>query len=229
MSPSTRPKRRSRSSGDSICAASTLALKLGACRVDGVDDEVGERFLLARVVPAAAVGQMRRHVLHEQARDVLARRRQRGVQRRGDQHLHHRLARPAVHARIEIGALQVVERRADDDAGAVVVLRVACPGGREIRQLGQRHVHAERAGARLDAGETARAVSGVDGARRARDRGTAASGATLAATARAKISSPTVEHDAASPCRPRSISACDLGARCGSRRRAPRAAAPWPA
>ena len=95
-----------------------------------VDDEIGEGLLLARVGPAAAIGQMRRHVLHEQARDVLARGRQRRIERRGDQHLDDRLARPAGHARIEIGALQIVERRPDDDAGAVVVLRVRARAGR---------------------------------------------------------------------------------------------------
>ena len=54
-------------------------------------------------------------------------------------------ARPAVRARVEVGAVHVGERRRDDDAGGVMVgARLARAGG-EIRQLGQRDVHAERA------------------------------------------------------------------------------------
>ena len=71
--------------------------------------------------------------------------------------------RPAVRARIEIGALQIVERRADDDAGAVVVLRRLAGAAEEVRQLRQRHVHAEGARAGLDAGEAATQL-GLDGA-----------------------------------------------------------------
>ena len=106
----------------------TLALKLGACAVDRLDHEVGK--LLLGIVPAPAAGQLRRGVLHEQARHMPAGRRQRGIERGRDQHLHHRLLRPAMGAGVQIGALQVVERRADDDARAVVVLRGPCPAGR---------------------------------------------------------------------------------------------------
>ena len=73
------------------------------------------------------------------------------VERRGDQHLDHRLARPAAGAGIEIGAIQVGDGRTDDYAGAVMVLQVRAGPAAEVRQLGQRDVHAERAGAGLDA------------------------------------------------------------------------------
>ena len=49
--------------------------------------------------------------------------------------------------RVEEGAVHVVEARADDDAGGVMLgPRLAGQAGK-IRQLGERHVHAERAGA----------------------------------------------------------------------------------
>ena len=99
------------------------------------------------VVPRRAVRQLRRDMLAEQARDVLARRRQRVVERRGDQHLDDRLPRPAVRARVEIGALHVGEARRDDDAGGVMLGELAARQAGEIRQLGKRDVHAERAGA----------------------------------------------------------------------------------
>ncbi len=76
-----------------------------------------------------------------------ARRRQRVVERRGDDHLDDRLAAPAVPARIVIGAIHVAEARRQDDAGGVMVRRRAARQRREARQLRQRDVHAERAGA----------------------------------------------------------------------------------
>src|SRR5215470_2815816 len=101
MSPSTRPKRRSRSSGESTWVPMMLALKVG-------------EFALG-VVPAAAAGQARGDVLHEQAGHVAAGRCQRVIERRWYQHLDHRPPRPAVLARVEVGAVEVVDGRADDD------------------------------------------------------------------------------------------------------------------
>ena len=125
--------------------------EVGRVDADRVDHQIGE--LLPGVVPAAAIGKVRGHVLHEQAGDVLARRRQRRVEHGGDQHLDHRLFRPAVAARIAIGAVEVIDGWADDDAGAVMVLRLFARPAAKIRQIGQGHVHAEGAGARLEAGE----------------------------------------------------------------------------
>ncbi len=56
-------------------------------------------------------------------------------------------------ARVEIGALQIIDGGADDDARAVVILLGLAGAAGEIRQLGQRHVHAEDPGARFQAGE----------------------------------------------------------------------------
>ena len=47
--------------------------------------------------------------------------RKRVVERRGDQHLHHRLAAPAVRAGVVPGAVHVAEARADDDAGGEMI------------------------------------------------------------------------------------------------------------
>ena len=133
--------------------AQHAGLEVGGVRRHRVDHHVGE-LVLGRV-PAAPIRQLRRHVLHEQAGHMPACGCQRGVERRGNQHLHHRLARPAVGARIEIGPLQVVERRSDDDARAVMVLLLLARPADEVRQLRQRHVHAERARAGLDTREAA--------------------------------------------------------------------------
>ena len=66
-------------------------------------------------------------MLAEQAGDMLAVRRQRIVERRGDQHLDHRLAAPAVRAGVQPGAVHVAEARRDDDAGGEMI---AWPGQR---------------------------------------------------------------------------------------------------
>ena len=89
----------------------------------------------SHVRPGCTAPQIGMHVLAEQARDVLARRRERVVDRRRNQHLDDRLARPAARARIEVRALHVRERRRHDDAARMMRLRVA-PGS--AGKLGQR-------------------------------------------------------------------------------------------
>mgnify|MGYP003576788349 CR=1 FL=1 len=104
-----------------------------------------------QAVPRAAARkmgrQLRRHVLAEEARHVSARRRQAVVEGRGDQHFHDRLARPAMRLRVHESEVHVGEARRDDDAGGVMLGRCPSRQAGEIRQLGERHVHAERAGA----------------------------------------------------------------------------------
>jgi hypothetical protein len=57
--------------------------KAGRVTVDRRDHEIGDR--LAMVVPGAPVGEFRGDMLAKKARDMLARRREAVVQRRGDQ------------------------------------------------------------------------------------------------------------------------------------------------
>ena len=110
--------------------------------VDRRDHQVGD--FVAMVVPAAATGKFRLHLLAEQAGDMLSGRRQRAVQGGGNQHLDDRLARPATRTRIQVGAVHIVQVRRHDDASGQMI-----PFTRqrsEIRQARQGHVHAQRAG-----------------------------------------------------------------------------------
>ena len=72
-------------------------------------------------------------------------RRERIVERRGDDQFDDRTARPAERARVEIGALHVSQARGDDNARGVVLGRGAPGQHGEIRQFGKRDVHAKRA------------------------------------------------------------------------------------
>src|SRR5215218_11497223 len=83
-------ERRERLAGDDA------VLEAGSVALDGGDHEVGD--LLAMIVPGPSLRKLRRDVLAEQARDMRALRCQAVVERRGDQHLDHRLAAPAVRA-----------------------------------------------------------------------------------------------------------------------------------
>src|SRR6202049_4796893 len=122
MSPPSRPNSRSRSSGDSICRPITLAAKPGAYLST-----------VAVLVPGFAVRQLRRDVLAEQAGDMLARWGERVVQGRGDQHLDHRLAAPAVGFGVLPGAVHIVQTRREDDAGGEMIA-----GARQCGERGQR-------------------------------------------------------------------------------------------
>ena len=81
--------------------------------------------------PRCAVRQLRRDVLAEQARDMLALAAR--ACRRASTEISIStigLLRPAVRARVEIGLLHVGEARRDDDAGGVMLGQFACPAGR---------------------------------------------------------------------------------------------------
>ena len=85
----------------------------------------------------------------------------RRVQGRWDQHLDDRLLGPAVHRRIEPGAVHVIEARRHDDAGGQMIALLR--QHRELGQLRQRHVHSEGRAFALPAVHAARDV-GVDSA-----------------------------------------------------------------
>ena len=88
-----------------------------------------------------------RHVLAEQTRHMLPGRRQTVIQGGRNQHFHDGLLRPAAGLGIEIGLLHIGQARRDNDAGRVMIRRGLAGQAREVGQLGQGHVHAERAGA----------------------------------------------------------------------------------
>ena len=158
MSPPMRPKVRSRSSGELICRRDHAPGEARRIVIDRPDHQIGD--LVAMIVPGGAVGKLRRHMLAEQARDMGALRRQRGIERRGDQHLDDRLAAPAMFAGVVIGAVHIGERRCDDDARGMMIADLAAGQAREGRQLGQRHIHAERAGAAFPAPDAGQEIGG---------------------------------------------------------------------
>jgi hypothetical protein len=141
-----------------IWRPSTDALEVRRVAVDGIDHQVGHVF--AVLVPARPIGQLRRHVLAEQAGHVLAGRRQGRVQGRRNQDLDDRFARPAVRPRVVVGALHVLQAGRDDDAAAVVLGRLLAGQAAEVRQFGQGHVHAEGAGAAAPALHAAQKIAG---------------------------------------------------------------------
>src|ERR1700744_609589 len=112
--------------------------------VDGLDHQI--RDLVAVRVPGLAIRKLRSNMLAEEARHVLAAWRQAVVQCRGNHDLHNRLARPAGRACIEIGLLHIGEGRGGNDARRMVIRRGLARQTREVRQLAERDVHAERPG-----------------------------------------------------------------------------------
>src|SRR5213592_3784077 len=80
-------------------------LEIRCVAVDGFDDGVCGGF--SYIVPAASPGQHRVEVLAEKARDVFSRRRETGVDGARNQHLDDGLARVALRAGVEVGALHV--------------------------------------------------------------------------------------------------------------------------
>ncbi len=130
MSPSIMPKRCSRSSGDRIWRAMTEAAKFGACFVTVAMTRSAKASFSRGSAHERSPGSFGATCCTNRLRDVLACRRQRGIERRGNEHLDHGLARPAVEPGVEIGALEIIERRADDDAGAVMVHAAPCRAAR---------------------------------------------------------------------------------------------------
>src|SRR5690606_9287681 len=81
----------------------------------------------------------------EETGHVAPRRRERVIERRWNQHLDDRASRPSLRARVEIGLLHVLQRRRNDNASGVMRRALSAWQAGEIRKLGQRNVHAERA------------------------------------------------------------------------------------
>ena len=80
---------------------------------------------------------------------MLALRRERIVQRAGDDHLDDRRVRNAVLARIEIRAVHVVERRRENDSRGMMRPRLGQAG--KPRQRVERDIHAKRRRRALEA------------------------------------------------------------------------------
>ncbi len=108
-----------------------------------LDDEIGERLFLTGIGPASPIGKMRRHVLNEKARDMLAGWRKRRVERRREHHFDNRLSRPAVGAGIEVGAFEIAHRRTNHDSGTMLRPDLFSGTADEIGKLGESHVHPE--------------------------------------------------------------------------------------
>ncbi len=115
-----------------------------------LDAAVGERLLA--LVPAP-LGQPVGSVLDEHLHHVPPGRRHRRIHRRGDGALEHRGGRRAPGAGVVVGALDVVDARADVDRPAVLRAgRVARKGG-EARQLGEAEVDLQRGARIVDAAD----------------------------------------------------------------------------
>src|SRR6185437_8105675 len=109
-----------------------------------VDDQVCEGLLLAGIGPASPVRKLWRDVLHEKAGDVLAGWRQTRIERRRNHHLDNGLARPTEGAGVEIGTFEIIHRRTDHDAGAMVQAWFLTGPAEEIGKFGERDVHPKR-------------------------------------------------------------------------------------
>src|ERR1700731_1842861 len=84
-------------------------------------------------------------MLTEEARDMLATRRERAVEWRRNDQFNDRAARPAESTSVEIGLLHIGEARRDDDARGVVFRRCASGQGGEVWQFRERNIHPKRA------------------------------------------------------------------------------------
>src|SRR6266508_6056164 len=98
-------------------------------------------------------------MLAEQARYVLAWRRERRIDQRWDEHLDDGLARPAMLPRVEVSAFHIRERRADDDARTQ--MRSVSRKTAELGQRGERDVYAKGRG-RTAIGFDAAAEVGIE-------------------------------------------------------------------
>ena len=86
-------------------------------------------------------------MLTEQACDMCPPWSERVVHSGRDEHLDDGFATPSVHACVAECTVHVGKARRQDDAGGVMVLDHAAGPRAEARQLGERHIHAERPGA----------------------------------------------------------------------------------
>src|SRR5580704_16538328 len=84
-------------------------------------------------------------MLTEEARDMLATRRERAVECRRNDQFNDGAARPAESTSVEIGLLHIGEARRDDDARGVVFRRFASGQGGEVWQFRERDIHRKRA------------------------------------------------------------------------------------
>ena len=131
-------ERRQDLAGDDRCP------EAGRVSLDRLDHQVGDR--LARLVPRAPVRQLRRDMLAEERGDVAPGRRERIVERRGDQHFDDRRPRPAVEPRVHEGALHVGEARARSRFPRRDARPPRAPGRQEkLGSSAKRDVHPEGA------------------------------------------------------------------------------------
>src|SRR6185437_13901684 len=101
-------------------------------------------------------------MLAKERGEVASLRRERVIERRGDQHFDDRLCRPAVEPGVEERPLHIGEARRDHDAAAVMLRRLA-PGKRgEARQFTNRQIHAEGARTASISGDARAEVGGQD-------------------------------------------------------------------
>ena len=173
---------------------------------DGVDDEVGEDFLLARRPSCGPSGRCGATCCTNRLATCLPAGASVGSSVEGIEHLHDRRARPAVRARIEIGALQVVERRPDDDAASRDGPAPALPG-RQVKSGSSQSATFMRNVPEpdLDADE-ARASSGSTASAGTRSRNSSFGGDVGGDRARRDVLARR-EHDARAPCRRSSAAA----------------------
>ena len=122
-------------------AAEDRGLEVGREASHLRDHRIGRA--LALVGPGAAIGKRIAEVLAEEACHVASRRREGVVHGAGDQDLDDGLRGPARLARGHERTIHECKRGREDDAGAVVRLRVLSRQCAEVGELRKRHVHAE--------------------------------------------------------------------------------------
>src|SRR6476659_9129015 len=115
-----------------------VAADVGEALLDRVDHVMPERLALG-VVPDLAVGQVIRGVLDEAAHDVVARRRHRGIDQGGDDHVDVGTRRRTAVLRVVVGVLDVVDARRERDRAAEPLTRARL--ARELGQTVEREVH----------------------------------------------------------------------------------------
>ena len=112
-----------------------IAANVRRVALDCGDDRLAKCFALS-VVPATfdIIGR----VLHETRHDMFARRRHVGVDHRGEDHVYVQLFRKAAILRVIVGALDVINARADGDRAAMQYVFIGQSG--EARKFAQCNV-----------------------------------------------------------------------------------------